>query len=701
MEGSGGGPPETGDAPRIRIAAPFYTPRSVDGVIPRAGPDRPPGRCEFPPTGLLGKARIGHPRDRGPRKDLGIDMSHAADGRVLIRWLTVVVALALSVAACGGGDAPDDAGSGTQDGDPDGTGDGGDAGSVGDVRLAAPGDCVVNPFCAPGLRRVYGVDARAALLPLDPDQVVEAVLRGDATLGVVFSADPALALEREPSLVVLEDDLGMHGAENVVPLIRRPAIDRLGSSIVAALDAISAQLETADLARVLDAAADERDGAIATWVSEHGPFGDGEGTVTLGAQSFTENRVVTEIYAASLASAGYDASVFDVEGFRPYAVDALVFGDVDVIIDYAASSLEFLSGYQGVATADTGETIELLARFADYRDIDVLAPSPAASANEFVMESATAAALGVSRLSQLDLILPSAPPDVDDDDTLLSIGSGPDDLGVGFVGERVVALEVRLLELGYDPGPADGVFDQETRVAVVALQQCRGLVPDGVVGPATQESLDTDDSPPCDLDDGADFSPGPGPDGDDPVVYFTFDDGPHPTYTPQILDVLAQYDAAATFWNIGQQVGPNTALAQRMISEGHVVGNHTWSHPDLTKVDRTQFFAEIDSTDEAILLATGRQPTCLRPPYGARNSTVDAEAAEAGLDIVLWDIDPQDWRRPGVDAIVDNVLSFAAPGSIVLMHDGGGVRDETVAALSRVLAGLSERGYRFEALPCN
>lgn len=621
--------------------------------------------------------------------------------------MTVLIVLAVVGAACGGAGAPaageaagDPAGDGSQtdEGGPD---DGGDGAAPAGIRIAAPDDCVVNPFCVPGLRRVYGVDARSALLRLDPGEVAAAVAGGDATIGVVFSADPAIALGREPSLIVLEDDSGMHGAENVVPLIRRASVDRLGPSVVETLDMVSTRLETVDIAEILEAGPDGRDEAIAAWVSEHGPFGAGDGPVVLGTQSFAENRTLAHLYAAALTSAGYDATVFDVEGFRPYAVDALVFGDVDVIIEYAASSLEFLSGYQGLATADVDETVSLLARFADYRDIDVLAPAAAASANEFVMESGRAAELGISRLSQLDLILPAAPPVDSGDDILLTVGSGPDDLGVGFVGERVVALEVRLLELGYDPGPADGVFDQETRVAVVAFQQCRGLVPDGVVGPATQESLESDEPPPCAVDDGPDPSPAPAPDGDDPVIYFTFDDGPHPTYTPQILDLLARYGASATFWNIGQQIGPNAPLVQRMVAEGHVVGNHTWSHPDLTKVDRTQFFAEIDSTNEAILLATERQPTCLRPPYGARNATVDAEAAEAGLDIVLWDIDPQDWRRPGVEVIVDNVLSFATPGSIVLMHDGGGVRDQTVAALEQVLAGLSEQGYRFEALPCN
>ena len=597
-----------------------------------------------------------------------------------------------------------------------GTGDGSeevDAGNGdvldGEFVLAAPSDCVVNPFCSPGLRRTYGIDARRALRPTEPGEVISAVVEGAATVGVVFSADPAIALDDTTSLVVLEDDLAMVGAENLVPLIRHEASQRLGPSVVAALDSVSARLGTADVARLVAAGPAERAEVIAAWLDQHGAFTAGEGSVTFGAQAFDEHRAVSDLYAAALASAGFDTKVIDVEGFRPYSMDALVFGDVDVVVEYAASALEFLSGYQGVATSNVSETAAHLAEFAALRDIDVLVPSSAASSNLFVMESSFARELGVSRLSDLGRFLPSAPIDSPADGGLLAVGSGPDDLGVGFVGEQVVQLEVRLLELGYDPGPADGTFDQLTRLAVVAFQQCRGLTPDGVVGPATQDSLASDDSPACDDSegdashaggDGGGVSPDPGPDGS-PVLYFTFDDGPHPTYTPQILDLLAQYDGSATFWNIGAQVGPHAALVASVVDAGHVVGNHTWSHPDLTKIGRDQFFAEIDSTNEAIAAATGRMPTCLRPPYGARNATVDAEAAEAGLEIVLWDIDPQDWRRPGVDVIVDNVLEFARPGAIVLMHDGGGSREQTVEALGRVLPELSAQGYRFDALPCS
>jgi peptidoglycan/xylan/chitin deacetylase (PgdA/CDA1 family) len=123
------------------------------------------------------------------------------------------------------------------------------------------------------------------------------------------------------------------------------------------------------------------------------------------------------------------------------------------------------------------------------------------------------------------------------------------------------------------------------------------------------------------------------------------------------------------------------------------VQNHTWAHPDLSKVGRDQFFSEINATNDAIVAAGARRPGCLRPPYGARNSSVDGWAAEAGLRITLWQVDPQDWRRPGVDVIVDNIVRFARPGSVILLHDGGGNREQSVAALDRAL-------YRFEALAC-
>lgn len=656
----------------------------------------------------------------------------------------LLLVLALFAAACSGGDDDGadptdttaatttttdggDADGGDDGGDPDG-GDGGDGEVVEvvipDPVLAAPPDCVVNPYCGQGLREHYGIDVRRSLLPVEPGEALASVLDGEAMVGVVFTADPEITTDPDPRLLVLEDDDGMVGAENVVPVAPLAKALPLGAAFVETVDAVSAALTTEDLA-FLVGRAEEGDlptVAIRAWVDEHGPFGEqtGTGEVSIAAQSFLENRILAELYAAALADAGYTTSVLDVQGYRPNLVDAVVFGDVTLGLEYAASATEFLSGFSGVATADITETVETLRQYAALRDVVVFDPSPAESANAFVMRADVAQELGIRTLTDLAAQFPAVEPLPEGErPTNLGLGSSPDDPGVGDTGQRIVQLELRLIALGYNPGPADGVFDQLTREAVVAFQICKGLAPDGVVGPVTQAALDAGGgcvTPPTTTTTttaptggggggggggtGTTVPPPTVPPANGSVVYFTFDDGPHPTYTPQVLDVLARYGAKGTFFVVGQAVGPQAAIVGRMLREGHSVQNHTWAHPDLSKVGRDQFFSEITATNDAIVAAGGRRPGCLRPPYGARNSSVDGWAAEAGLRITLWQVDPQDWRRPGVDVIVDNIVRFARPGSVILLHDGGGNREQSVAALDRALSRLSSAGYRFEALAC-
>ncbi len=193
-------------------------------------------------------------------------------------------------------------------------------------------------------------------------------------------------------------------------------------------------------------------------------------------------------------------------------------------------------------------------------------------------------------------------------------------------------------------------------------------------------------------------APTPGTGGEQ-VVYLTYDDGPHPTYPPALLDVLAAYDARATFFVLGSEVERYPAIAARIVREGHAIGNHTWSPPQLTRVSGDVLNREVLDTQSAIQRATGTTPACLRPPYGDRNATVNARVAELGLRMTLWDVDPEDWRRPGTDAIVDRVLARVRPGAVILLHDGRRERGQTVAATERLLAGLTEQGYQLRALP--
>jgi peptidoglycan-N-acetylglucosamine deacetylase len=179
------------------------------------------------------------------------------------------------------------------------------------------------------------------------------------------------------------------------------------------------------------------------------------------------------------------------------------------------------------------------------------------------------------------------------------------------------------------------------------------------------------------------------------MVALTFDDGPS-IYTPQVLAVLNRYHAHATFFEIGRQVGALAATSRSIIRAGDVVGDHTWSHPVLTVANVA---AQIDPTQRAIRAATGFTPCLLRPPYGIAPPGVVAIARSLGLNTIQWDVDPADWSRPGVSVIVQRVLSAVHPGAIVIMHDGGGLRDQTVAALGTIVPTLIDRGYRLVTVP--
>ncbi|WP_045697828.1 polysaccharide deacetylase family protein [Streptomyces rubellomurinus] len=182
------------------------------------------------------------------------------------------------------------------------------------------------------------------------------------------------------------------------------------------------------------------------------------------------------------------------------------------------------------------------------------------------------------------------------------------------------------------------------------------------------------------------------------VVYLTFDDGPSPAYTPKVLAVLDRYGVRATFFEIGQNVSAHPGVTGQVARRGHSVQNHSWSHPDLRKLSGPAVDAQVRNTDRAIRAQTGRTPTCLRPPYGAVNATVRSRAAADGKQVVLWSVDPQDWARPGTAAIQSRVLRDVRPGSVILLHDGGGDRSQTVAALPAILSTLKARGYGFGVL---
>ena len=183
-------------------------------------------------------------------------------------------------------------------------------------------------------------------------------------------------------------------------------------------------------------------------------------------------------------------------------------------------------------------------------------------------------------------------------------------------------------------------------------------------------------------------------------VVLTFDDGPDAEYTPKVLDILALYGAKATFFEVGQNVRKHPELTKQLHAAGHSVQNHTWDHSDLRKLTAVRFQQEVDSTDQAIRAAIGSTPGCLRPPYGGVNPAVRQRARQLGKDLVVWTVDSRDWTKPGTAAIVQRVLKNVHSGSVILMHDGGGNRAQTVAALPTILKALKAQGYGFRTLTC-
>jgi peptidoglycan/xylan/chitin deacetylase (PgdA/CDA1 family) len=177
------------------------------------------------------------------------------------------------------------------------------------------------------------------------------------------------------------------------------------------------------------------------------------------------------------------------------------------------------------------------------------------------------------------------------------------------------------------------------------------------------------------------------------VMALSFDDGPSP-YTPAVVRVLARMHVPATFFVVGQQLTYFFRGLQDELKHGFQVGDHTQNHAWLPSLNAAQQCAQIRDGSSAVTRFGALAPRLFRPPYGAYNDRTLSCLRRLKMLMVLWSIDPGDWRRPGVRAIVSNVLANSRPGAIVIMHDGGGDRSQTVAALPAVIRGLRHRGYQ-------
>jgi peptidoglycan-N-acetylglucosamine deacetylase len=181
------------------------------------------------------------------------------------------------------------------------------------------------------------------------------------------------------------------------------------------------------------------------------------------------------------------------------------------------------------------------------------------------------------------------------------------------------------------------------------------------------------------------------------VIALTFDDGPWPD-SMRILDILREYQVKATFFWLGQNVPKYPEIARRVVTEGHAIGNHSWSHP-YRNLDAATAAAEVENTAARILRDTGIQTTLFRPPGGFLNNGVATYAQQKNYVIVMWSIDTKDYTQPTPRAMADQVLRQSHPGAIVLMHDGGGNRRNTADALPLMIDGLRQQGYRFVTIP--
>ena len=181
------------------------------------------------------------------------------------------------------------------------------------------------------------------------------------------------------------------------------------------------------------------------------------------------------------------------------------------------------------------------------------------------------------------------------------------------------------------------------------------------------------------------------------VVYLTFDDGPSGTWTPRYLDVLKKYNAKATFFSTGQHVKAHPRITARVHREGHLLANHTWSHPRLTQLSKAKVKSQLTRTQSAL---GAYKSACMRPPYGATSTSVRRWTKEVGLKTVLWDIDSRDWENSQSSTdIYQRVIRNVRNGSNVLMHDGGDSQRDSLAALKRILPKLKSMGYTFKVLP--
>lgn len=185
------------------------------------------------------------------------------------------------------------------------------------------------------------------------------------------------------------------------------------------------------------------------------------------------------------------------------------------------------------------------------------------------------------------------------------------------------------------------------------------------------------------------------------VVALTYDDGPHPIYTPQLLDILDHYSVKATFFMVGRNMEQYPDIVRDALKRGHVIGNHTYTHPHNIELDtQAQMIRELDSCEQVIERLTGKRAHLFRPPRGLVDGSVFTIANEEGYKTILWTVCADHHDAPTPELMAQRVLRHARPGAIILAHDGSfATRWKDVAATALIIEGLKKRGYRFVTVP--
>jgi peptidoglycan-N-acetylglucosamine deacetylase len=188
------------------------------------------------------------------------------------------------------------------------------------------------------------------------------------------------------------------------------------------------------------------------------------------------------------------------------------------------------------------------------------------------------------------------------------------------------------------------------------------------------------------------------------IVALTYDDGPNPPYTNEIVDYLHSQHVVATFFVVGRAVAAHPDVVREEVKEGDALGNHTWDHAHLVLESRRHIAQEITQCEAAIYQATGQQPRLFRPPFGARDYSVINVARRMGYQIIMWSVPlPRDWQSPPPAVIRDRVLRYVRDGAIIVLHDGNrgmpGNRAATVAATKLIVQALKAQGYTFVTVP--